>query len=145
MTIPEMITHLTARPAKRLGIFPHRGLIAEGSAADVVLFDPETIKDMSTYEQPRIVAQGIRWVVVNGHIALQEGKLTGLRGGRTVRRRADGTVGTSLERGVENGIKTNDHVNGQEKMLNGHGEAAHAQQNGANGVHPNGANGVKVM
>ena len=145
MTIPEMITHLTSRPAKRLGIFPHRGLIAEGSAADVVLFDPETIKDMSTYEQPRNVAQGIRWVLVNGQIAMQEGKLTGVRGGRTVRRRANGSVGTSLEKGVHPGVKANGHVNGTKEIsTNGHAQMAngHGIEHGVNGV--SGVNGVKV-
>ncbi|ORX35550.1 D-aminoacylase protein [Kockovaella imperatae] len=95
--VPDMISHLTSRPAKRLGIYPHRGCIAKGSAADIVLFDPKTIQDMSTYEAPKTVAQGIRWVIVNGHVAMEEGALTGRRGGKTIRRRADGSVGTALE------------------------------------------------
>ena len=87
-----MVTHLTSRPAKRLGIYPHRGLIAPGSAADLVLFDPKTINDMATYEQPKLPSRGIRFVLVNGQIALDEGKMTGMRAGRILRRRKDGKV-----------------------------------------------------
>ena len=92
-----MVTHLTSRPAKRLGIYPHRGLIAPGSAADLVLFDPETIKDMATFEDPKIPSRGIRFVLVNGQVALDEGKMVGVRAGRTLRRRKDGKVTTAGE------------------------------------------------
>jgi N-acyl-D-amino-acid deacylase len=89
-----MVAHLTSRPAKRIGIYPHRGLIAPGSVADVVLFNPETIKDMATFENPKQKAKGIRFVLVNGEIAVDEGECTGVRGGKTLRRGKDGRVGT---------------------------------------------------
>jgi N-acyl-D-aspartate/D-glutamate deacylase len=92
-----MVSHLTSRPAKRLGVFPHRGLIAEGSAADLVLFDPAKIKDRATFNEPKLRAAGIRFVLVNGQIALDEGEMTGARGGRTLRRRSDGSVGSTGE------------------------------------------------
>lgn len=57
-SLPEMITHLTSRLAKRSGIYPHRGLIAEGSAADLVRIDPETVKDMATIDDPKVPSQG---------------------------------------------------------------------------------------
>jgi N-acyl-D-amino-acid deacylase len=82
-----MVAHLTSRPAKRIGIYPHRGLLAQGSAADLVLFHPETIMDKATYE-------GIRFVLVNGEVAMDEGQLTGMRAGRTLRRSKDGKVTT---------------------------------------------------
>ena len=47
MSIPKMISHLTCRPAKRLLVYPHRGVIRVGSAADLVLFDPLRIKGRS--------------------------------------------------------------------------------------------------
>ncbi|KAK5991547.1 D-aminoacylase-like protein [Cladobotryum mycophilum] len=90
--LPEMIAHLTSRPAKRLSVYPHRGLIAEGSAADIVVFDPETVKDLATFEEPKVPCQGIRFVLVNGQVALDEGKMTGARGGKTLRRDKDGKV-----------------------------------------------------
>ncbi|KAH8892714.1 Metallo-dependent hydrolase [Thozetella sp. PMI_491] len=92
VSIPEMVAHMTSRPARRLSIYPHRGLIAEGSAADIVVFDPETIKDMATFEEPKLPSQGIRFVLVNGMIALDEGKMTGIRAGKTLRRLKDGRV-----------------------------------------------------
>ncbi|KAK8864733.1 hypothetical protein IAR55_001989 [Kwoniella newhampshirensis] len=92
MSMNEMIAHLTSRPAKRIGIYPQRGLVAEGSAADLVLFDPETIRDKATYELPKQKAEGIRFVLVNGQLAMDEGKLTGGRGGKVLRRNDDGKV-----------------------------------------------------
>ena len=106
--LEEMVSHLTSRPAKRLGVFPHRGLIAVGSAADLVLFDPHKIRDRATFNEPKLRAEGIRFVLVNGRVALDEGEMTGARGGRTLRRRQDGTVGTIGEQ-----------VNGQMKTLIG--------------------------
>lgn len=91
-SLPEMVAHMTSRPAKRLSIYPHRGLIAEGSAADVVLFDPATVKDMATFEAPRTRARGIRFVLVNGQVAVDEGKPTGARAGKVLRRLKDGRV-----------------------------------------------------
>lgn len=90
--LPQMIAHLTSRPAKRLGVYPHRGSLREGSAADLVLFDPETVKDMATHEQPTLPAKGIQFVLVNGEIALDGGKMTGARAGHTLRRTKDGRV-----------------------------------------------------
>ncbi|BEI84893.1 hypothetical protein CcaverHIS002_0502940 [Cutaneotrichosporon cavernicola] len=90
--LPEMVAHLTSRPAKRLGVFPSRGVVREGSAADLVLFDPAVVKDMSTHAEPCLPAIGVQYVFVNGVCALAEGKPTGARAGHTLRRRADGTV-----------------------------------------------------
>ncbi|WVF71092.1 hypothetical protein IAT40_005889 [Kwoniella sp. CBS 6097] len=94
MSMNEMIAHLTSRPAKRIGIYPHRGLIAEGSAADLVLFDPDTIEDKATYEEPKKLSEGIRFVLVNGQVMLDEGMLVknAKRPGKVLRRKADGTV-----------------------------------------------------
>lgn len=75
-----------------MGIYPHRGRIAECSAADLVLFDPAKINDMATFAEPKKRAVGIRWVLVNGKVAMEEGTLTGARGGMTLRRGIDGKV-----------------------------------------------------
>ncbi|WWC88958.1 uncharacterized protein L201_003873 [Kwoniella dendrophila CBS 6074] len=89
LSLNEMISHLTSRPAKRLGIYPSRGLIQEDSFADLVLFNPETIKDKATFENPKLKAEGIRFVLVNGEIAMDEGRLNGNRGGKVLRRRKE--------------------------------------------------------
>ncbi|KAJ9150910.1 D-aminoacylase [Pleurostoma richardsiae] len=92
LSLPAMVAHLTSRPAKRLSVYPHRGVIAEGSAADVVLFDPTMIKDMATFEEPKLPSRGIQFVLVNGEVALDEGKMTGVRAGKTLRRLKNGQV-----------------------------------------------------
>lgn len=92
LSLPAMVAHLTSRPAKRLSVYPHRGVVREGSAADLVLFDPQTVKDMATYEEPKLPSQGVRFVLVNGQVALDDGKPTGARGGKTLRRSKDGSV-----------------------------------------------------
>ncbi|KAI5478275.1 hypothetical protein MNV49_005230 [Pseudohyphozyma bogoriensis] len=92
MPLAEMVAHLTSRPAKVLGIYPQRGVLQVGSAADLVLFNPETVKDMATYESTKEISVGIEMVLVNGVVALDHGKITGGRGGATLRRRADGKV-----------------------------------------------------
>jgi N-acyl-D-amino-acid deacylase len=81
-----MIEHLTSRPAQRLGLYPHRGCIAIGSAADLVLFDPEKIRDMATFEAPKERCLGIRWVLINGVVAMEEEVLTGRQGGKVMRK-----------------------------------------------------------
>ncbi|KAL1408705.1 hypothetical protein Q8F55_005518 [Vanrija albida] len=91
-SVPDMVAHLTSRPAKRLGVWPHRGAVAVGSAADLVLFNPDTVADMATHAEPTLPAKGIEWVFVNGVAALAGGKTTGARAGVTLRRRADGRV-----------------------------------------------------
>lgn len=93
MSIPEMIAHLTYRPAKRMGIWPHRGHIAIDSAADLVLFDPETILDMATFAKPKQAARGIEMVMVNGQIVFEQGRVLGKKVGRVLRRQEDGRVG----------------------------------------------------
>lgn len=91
-SIPQMMAHLTSRPAKRLSVYPFRGHVGVGSAADLVLFNPETIQDMATYEQPKLTSKGISFVLVNGVVAVDGGKLTGARAGHVLRRKTDGTV-----------------------------------------------------
>lgn len=86
-SLEECVEHLTSRPAKRLGL-RDRGVVAEGAAADLVLFDPETVAAQATFEEPRRQAAGIPYVLVNGRIAIDDGKRTDVLAGRSVRRRA---------------------------------------------------------
>jgi N-acyl-D-amino-acid deacylase len=89
LTLEEMVHHLSGRPAKRLKL-DRRGLVREGYAADVVLFDPRTVRDEATFENPRKPATGIHYVFVNGTAAIDGGKPTGARAGRALRRSPDG-------------------------------------------------------
>jgi N-acyl-D-amino-acid deacylase len=65
-------------------------LVREGYAADLVLFDPDTVRDEATFENPRQASTGIHYVYVNGTPAIDCGRPTGARAGRALRRGADG-------------------------------------------------------
>ena len=71
----------TGLPAGILGL-KDRGLIKQGFAADLVIFDPATIADRATYEKPHQYTAGIQYVLVNGRLAVDEGKMTGILAGR---------------------------------------------------------------
>ncbi|KAM0746357.1 Metallo-dependent hydrolase [Meredithblackwellia eburnea MCA 4105] len=92
MPMQEMVCHLSSRAAKVLNIYPERGSVSVGAVADLVLFDPATIRDLATYEEPKTRSEGIDMVLVNGVVALDGNKLTGARSGVTLRRRKDGKV-----------------------------------------------------
>ncbi|MEO8301288.1 MAG: hypothetical protein ABI608_05820 [Rhizomicrobium sp.] len=62
-----------------------RGILRQGMKADVVVFDPATVKDMATYENPARYSQGIAWVLVNGKAAVADGKPTNALPGRVLR------------------------------------------------------------
>ena len=74
--LEDCVHHLTGRPAARLGLLD-RGLVRVGHAADLVLFDPDTVRDTATYEQPRQQAHGIDWVLVNGVAVIEDGDSDG--------------------------------------------------------------------
>lgn len=82
--LEDCVHHLTGRPAARLRL-AERGLIRPGFAADLVVFDPATIHDTATFEQPRQQARGIQHVLVNGEFAVENGTATGVRAGRALR------------------------------------------------------------
>ena len=89
LTLEETVHHLSGRPAARLKL-DRRGLVREGFAADLVLFDPDTVRDEATFENPRQAAAGIHHVFVNGTPAIDGGQPTGTRAGRALRRSPDG-------------------------------------------------------
>ncbi len=82
--LEEAIRRLTSLPADNLRI-KERGRLAAGQFADVVVFDPKTIADRATYEQPHQYAAGVRDVWVNGTQVLKDGEHTGAKPGRVVR------------------------------------------------------------
>lgn len=75
LSLPECVRHLSGTPARRLG-FSDRGLVREGFAADLVLFDPATVHDTATFDAPRNAPEGIRLVMVNGAVAVDAGRRT---------------------------------------------------------------------
>ena len=65
---------------------PERGQLKEGWFADITVFDPATIADRSTYEKPEELAVGVKYVVVNGKLAIEDGKHTGALSGKPLRK-----------------------------------------------------------
>lgn len=81
----EAVYRMTGFAAATFGL-RDRGVIREGAYADLVLFDPATIIDRGTFEDPKRAPEGIRAVFVNGALAVDGGKITGVRTGRVLRR-----------------------------------------------------------
>jgi N-acyl-D-amino-acid deacylase len=84
LTLPDAIRKLTQLPASNLKL-RQRGALIEGYFADVVVFDPATVQDHATYENPHQYATGMRHVLVNGTAVLSDGEHTGALPGRVVR------------------------------------------------------------
>jgi N-acyl-D-amino-acid deacylase len=84
ITLEDAIRKMTSLPAQTFNL-RDRGLLREGFAADLVIFDERTIGDRSTFEQPHQYSVGIEAVIVNGEIVLAEGKLAGTRPGVALR------------------------------------------------------------
>ena len=90
-SMEEAVYRMTGLTAGVYGL-KDRGRIGEGAAADLVLFDPGTVADRSTYENPTELAAGIEAVLVNGRVVWQDGAPTGARPGRLLRRRSEATA-----------------------------------------------------
>jgi N-acyl-D-aspartate/D-glutamate deacylase len=84
LTWEEAIRKLTTLPADILGL-KDRGALVKGYLADIVVFDPDLIQDMSTFEDPFHYPTGMRYVIVNGTAVVDEGKYTGALPGRALR------------------------------------------------------------
>src|SRR5271157_575943 len=91
LTLPEAIRKMTSLPAQRLG-WKDRGVLREGAFADLVLFNPATVMDRSTFADPTALSTGIEKVFVNGVLVWDAGKPTGARPGFVI-----GRKGAALE------------------------------------------------
>ena len=92
LSIEEAVRKLTSLPADNLSL-TDRGRLKSGAFADIVVFDPSTIQDHATYEKPHQLSSGVSFVIVNGKMAIKDGKPTGAASGRALRGRAwTGTV-----------------------------------------------------
>jgi N-acyl-D-amino-acid deacylase len=84
LSLPEAIRKFSALPAQRMRL-TDRGVLKRGLWADVVVFDPATITERSTFSSPNQLAVGMRWVLVNGVPVIDEGKMTGAKPGHVLR------------------------------------------------------------
>ena len=81
LSLEEAVRKMTSLPAEFLQL-KDRGLLLEGYKADVVVFDPQTIRDKATYTNPRQYSTGTKHVIVNGKVSVEKGEYTGARNGK---------------------------------------------------------------
>ncbi|MDQ2978565.1 MAG: amidohydrolase family protein, partial [Acidobacteriota bacterium] len=87
VSLEEAVRKMTSLPAARLRL-ADRGLLKEGFRADLVLFDPETVEDLSRFDDPHRFSRGFDLVVVNGTIVREEGRATCERPGMALKKRS---------------------------------------------------------
>ena len=85
MPLEQGIRKITSLPAQREHLL-NRGLLKEGFFADVTIFDPATIMDKATYTEPTQLSVGVKYVLVNGQLEYEDGKMTGVMAGKALRR-----------------------------------------------------------
>ena len=85
LTLEDAIRKFTSLPAGRMR-FADRGVLKAGMWADIVVFDPDTIRDVATYAEPNQLSEGMRFVLVNGVPVIEEGKMTNALPGMVVKR-----------------------------------------------------------
>lgn len=84
LTLEDAIRKFSALPAQRMRLVD-RGVLKAGMWADVVIFDPQTVRDLATFENPNQLSQGMEYVLVNGVPVIEEGKMTGKLPGKVLR------------------------------------------------------------
>ena len=83
ISLEEAIRRMTSLPALKFQL-KDRGLLREGFAADIVVFDEKAVKDMATFEKPHAYSKGFHFVIVNGIITVDQGKHNGARAGKAL-------------------------------------------------------------
>jgi N-acyl-D-aspartate/D-glutamate deacylase len=84
LTLEDAIRKFSALPAQRMRL-ADRGVLKAGAWADVVIFDPATVRDLATFEHPNQLSQGMEYVLVNGVAVIDQGKMTGALPGKVLR------------------------------------------------------------
>jgi N-acyl-D-aspartate/D-glutamate deacylase len=85
LRLEDAIRKMTSLPAQQIGL-RDRGVLREGAAADVVVFDPKTIRCVGTWAKPKQYPVGIDYVLVNGTLGVERGRPTGALAGRVLQR-----------------------------------------------------------
>ena len=83
LSLETAVQKMSAFPAQRLG-FADRGVIRQGLKADIAVFDPATVRDTATFEKPHSYAEGVSYVLVNGQVVFENGRMTDARPGRVL-------------------------------------------------------------
>jgi N-acyl-D-amino-acid deacylase len=83
ISLEEAVRRMTSLPAQKFGL-KDRGLLREGYAADIVIFDENQVQDLSTFQQPHAYSKGFQYVIVNGEIVVENEQHLGTRSGKTL-------------------------------------------------------------
>ena len=94
LSMEDAIRKFTSLPAQRVHL-EHRGLVRPDYYADITIFDPNTVTDIATFEDPNRISKGIQYVLVNGVVEIDNGKITSELGGRPLRGPGYGNRGVS--------------------------------------------------
>jgi N-acyl-D-amino-acid deacylase len=84
ITLEEAVRRMTSLPAQKFSL-NNRGLLREGFAADILIFDEKLVKDVSTYEKPHAYSEGFEFVIVNGQLVVENGIHNSTRSGISLR------------------------------------------------------------
>jgi N-acyl-D-amino-acid deacylase len=84
LTLEEAIRKFSALPAQRMRL-ADRGVLKQGMWADVVVFDPETVRDVATFDDPNRLSEGMEYVLINGVLVIESGKMSGALPGKVLR------------------------------------------------------------
>jgi len=84
LTLEEAIRKFSALPAQRMRL-TDRGVLKQGMWADVVVFDPKTVRDVATFDDPNRLSEGMEYVLINGVPVIENGKMTGALPGKVLR------------------------------------------------------------
>ena len=83
LTLEEAVRKMSSAPAQRIGL-GDRGVLRPGMKADIAIFDPAKVRDTATFDKPHQYAEGVSFVLVNGQVAFEGGKMTAARPGRVL-------------------------------------------------------------
>lgn len=83
ISLEEAVRRMTSLPAQKFGL-KDRGLLREGFAADILIFNEKEVSDLSTFEKPHAYSKGFQYVLVNGKVVVDQGKHNGTRSGQTL-------------------------------------------------------------
>ena len=86
LRLEDAVRKMTSMPAQRFGLLD-RGLLRPGMCADIVVFNPDTVMDRATYQDPHQFPEGVEYVLVNGEVAVDGGKYSPVLAGRTLRKK----------------------------------------------------------
>jgi N-acyl-D-aspartate/D-glutamate deacylase len=83
LPLETAVQKMSALPAQRLGL-ADRGVLRTGMKADIAVFDASRVRDTATFEKPHSYAEGVHYVIVNGQLIVEHGKMTPARPGRVL-------------------------------------------------------------